>query len=109
MEPEDRAAALATKLEEKPGRFASTKFGRDYYDRVPGIVATITSITGFLNLVVALLPRERGRLEQVHDYLPVALSAGAVSLLAVSGLLLWRIGTMLRRRKRRAWIGALVI
>ncbi|MCW2522683.1 MAG: putative rane protein with lysine transferase [Frankiales bacterium] len=113
MESEDRADGFASKTLEKadepPGRFASSRFGRDYYDRVPGIVATVTSITGFLNLVVALLPRERGRLEQVHDYLPVALSAGAVSLLAVSGLLLWRIGTMLRRRKRRAWIGALVI
>jgi lysyl-tRNA synthetase class 2 len=109
MEPEERAAATSTKNDDRPNRFASSKFGRDYYDRVPGIVATVTSITGFLNLVVALMPRQRYRLNQFHDYLPVALSTGAVSLLAVSGLLLWRIGTMLRRRKRRAWVGALII
>jgi lysyl-tRNA synthetase class 2 len=96
-------------LDDLPTRFANTKFGQDYYDRVPGIVATITSITGLLNLAFALVPRERHRLSQIHDYLPVSLSAGAVSLVAVSGLLLWRLGTMLRRRKRRAWVGALII
>ena len=109
MEPEVQPPTAATKLEDLPSRFANTKFGQDYYDRVPGIVATITSITGFLNLAFALVPRERHRLSQIHDYLPVSLSAGAVSLVAVSGLLLWRLGTMLRRRKRRAWVGALVI
>ncbi|MDQ1733657.1 MAG: lysyl-tRNA synthetase, class, partial [Pseudonocardiales bacterium] len=109
MEPEERSELSTIKTADKPNRFANSRFGRDYYDRVPGIVATITSITGILNLIVALIPRERQHLHQMHDFLPVALSAGATSLLAVSGLLLWRLGTMLRRRKRRAWIGALII
>jgi lysyl-tRNA synthetase class 2 len=74
---------------------------------VPGVVATITSLTGVLNLFVALIPRERHRLNQIHDFLPVAFSAATVSILAVSGLLLWRLGAMLRRRKRRAWRGAI--
>jgi lysyl-tRNA synthetase class 2 len=76
---------------------------------VPGIVAAVTSITGVLNLLVALLPRERHRLHRIHEVLPVALSASAVAIVAVSGLLLWRLGTMLRRRKRRAWRAALVL
>jgi len=80
-----------------------------YRDRVPGVVATLTSLTGVFNLIVALIPRERHRLSQIDDLLPVALSAGAVSVVAVSGLLLWRLGSMLRRRKRRAWVAALVI
>ncbi|UQX88758.1 phosphatidylglycerol lysyltransferase domain-containing protein [Jatrophihabitans telluris] len=109
MQPEVRPSAPVSKPEERPSRFAGSKFGRDYYDRVPGIVATVTSITGFLNLVLALMPRERDHLHQIHDYLPASISAGAASVLAVSGLLLWRLGTMLRRRKRRAWVGALTI
>jgi lysyl-tRNA synthetase class 2 len=92
-----------------PGRFARSRFLRGYHERVPGIVATVTSLIGVLNLFVALMPRERHRLHQVHNLLPVALSAAAVSILAVSGLLLWRLGTMLRRRKRRAWRAALAI
>jgi lysyl-tRNA synthetase, class II len=100
---------VAKATDERTGRFAGSKFGQDYYDRVPGIVATITSIIGVLNLVVAVMPRERQHLSQIHDFLPVALSAAASSLLAVSGLLLWRLGTMLRRRKRRAWIFAMVL
>jgi lysyl-tRNA synthetase class 2 len=104
---DDNESALRT---ERPfERFAQTEFGRRYQSRVPGIVATVTSVTGVLNLIVALVPRERHRLNQIHDFLPVELSAGAVSILAVSGLLLWRLGTMLRRRKRRAWRGALVL
>ncbi len=88
-------------------RLAGSRFGRNYHRRVPSIVAIITSITGVLNLLVALMPRERHRLGEMHDILPIALSAGAVSVLAVSGLLLWRVGAMLRRRKRRAWQAAL--
>jgi lysyl-tRNA synthetase class 2 len=109
MEPEKQAATALSRPDRRPGRFARTKFGREYHDRVPGIVATITSITGVLNLVVALVPRERHRLYRLHDFLPVAFSTAAISILAVSGLLLWRLGTMLRRRKRRAWRAALVI
>jgi lysyl-tRNA synthetase class 2 len=109
MEPEQRSAAELARSERPPGRLARSEFASQYRDRVPGIVATITSLTGVLNLLVALMPRERHRLYQVHDFVPVALSTGAVSVLAVSGLLLWRLGTMLRRRKRRAWRAALVI
>jgi lysyl-tRNA synthetase class 2 len=76
---------------------------------VPGIVAIITSLSGLVNLLVALLPYERFRLHQVHGVLPVAFSTAAVSILAVSGLLLWRLGTMLRHRKRRAWRAALAV
>jgi lysyl-tRNA synthetase class 2 len=109
MEPDQQGAAVLSQPERRPSRFARSRFGRRYQDRVPGLVATITSVTGVLNLVVALLPRERRRLDQVGDFLPVAFSAAAVAILAVSGLLLWRLGTMLRRRKRRAWRGAIVL
>jgi lysyl-tRNA synthetase class 2 len=109
MEPDQQATNALSRPDRRPGRFARTKFGREYHDRVPGIVATITSITGVLNLVVALVPRERHRLYRLHDFLPVAFSTAAISILAVSGLLLWRLGTMLRRRKRRAWRAALAI
>ncbi len=107
--PHGRGPDLDSDDSDRPTRFAESKFGEGYYDRVPGIVATVTSIIGVLNLLVALIPRERHHLHQVHDILPVALSAGATSLLAVSGLLLWRLGTMLRRRKRRAWLLAMVL
>ncbi len=105
----DRKADLLTRSTRRQDRLAGSSFGRGYHRRVPSVVASITSIIGVLNLVVALVPRERHRLGDMHDFLPVALSAGAVSVLAVSGLLLWRVGTMLRRRKRRAWQAALVL
>ena len=112
MEPEERSnPAVRTQTADDrrstdgPNRFARTKFGEGYYDRVPGIVATITSITGVLNLLIALMPRAR-HVHGFHEFVPVAVSAGATSLLAVSGLLLWRLGAMLRRRKHRAWVGA---
>jgi lysyl-tRNA synthetase class 2 len=109
MKPDQRSAAELARSERPPGRLARSEFASQYRDRVPGIVATITSLTGVLNLLVALVPRERHRLYQVHNFVPVAFSTAAVSVLAVSGLLLWRLGTMLRRRKRRAWRAALVI
>jgi hypothetical protein len=99
MEPDQPSLTVPARTEPRRGRFGRSKFGQAYRDRVPGIVAAVTSITGVLNLLVALMPRERHRLHQLHEVLPVALSAGAVAIVAVSGLLLWRLGTMLRRRK----------
>jgi len=109
MEPDQPSLTVPARTEPRRGRFGRSKFGQAYRDRVPGIVAAVTSINGVLNLLVALMPRERHRLHQLHEVLPVALSAGAVAIVAVSGLLLWRLGTMLRRRKRRAWRAALVL
>ena len=85
MEPDQRSAAELARSERPPGRLARSEFASQYRDRVPGIVATITSLTGVLNLLVALMPRERHRLYQVHEFVPVALSTAAISVLAVSG------------------------
>jgi lysyl-tRNA synthetase class 2 len=109
MKPQSGSARPGVEAERsgpRVGRLARSGFARAYAERAPAIVATATSVIGFLNLVVALIPRERRRLAQIDDFLPVALSAAAVAILAVAGLLLWRLGTMLRRRKRRAWRGA---
>jgi len=109
MQSDRNATAEHLRAKRRIHRLVGSKFGQKYRDRVPGIVATITSVIGFLNLIVALVPRERRRLSHFDNVLPVALSAAAVSILAVAGLLLWRLGTMLRRRKRRAWRGAIVL
>jgi lysyl-tRNA synthetase class 2 len=110
MEPGPEVATTAeNKRDRQPSKISQTRFGRGYHDRIPSVIATVTSITGVLNLLFALVPRERHRLNQIHDFLPVVFSAATVSILAVSGLLLWRLGTMLRRRKRRAWRGAVVV
>ena len=90
-------------------RWRSSALARSYFDRAPSAVATVTSILGIVNLVVALVPHERRWLRQGQDLLPIELSAAAVAVLAVCGLLLWRLGSELRRRKRRAWRAAIVV
>jgi lysyl-tRNA synthetase class 2 len=80
-----------------------------YSRRMPQLLATLTWWVGALTLAQALIPRERDRLDQVTQMLPIPLHAAATAVIAVSGLLLLRLASALRKRKRRAWIAGVVI
>ena len=82
------------------------RFRLAYARRAPEILAGLAWWFGFLTLVSAFVPRERDRLDAVTQLLPVPWHAAATAVVAVSGLLLLRLASALRKRKRRAWIAA---
>jgi lysyl-tRNA synthetase class 2 len=95
---------------ERPNRSDSTlpaaaRFWAQYRDRVPSWIATLTSIMGVLNMIVVLFPAHRMiRVREVaRVFFQVPVSAASATTVAVGGLLLWGVGSGLRRRKRRAW------
>ncbi|HJQ42687.1 MAG TPA: phosphatidylglycerol lysyltransferase domain-containing protein, partial [Jatrophihabitantaceae bacterium] len=77
-----------------------------YARRAPEVLAAGAWWFGALTLAEALLPRQRDRLDDIVALLPIPLHAAATAVVAVSGLLLLRLASALRRRKRRAWIAA---
>ncbi|MDT4939601.1 MAG: lysyl-tRNA synthetase, class, partial [Pseudonocardiales bacterium] len=90
-----------------PGRVAVWRVG--YLRRAPGIIATISALLGLLALLDAAWSGERGRLSSMTHLVPAPVGAAATAVVAVSGLLLLRLSTALRKRKRRAWRAAVVI
>ena len=77
-----------------------------YLARAPRLIAAIATLLGLATLAEAVLPHERARVHEVVPVVPVPASIAATVVVAVSGLLLLRIATALRRRKRRAWQAA---
>ncbi len=90
-----------------PSRWQRLKAG--YLARAPRIVATIAWLLGVFVLADALWASERGRVHSLTKIIPVPATAAAAAVTAVSGLLLLRLAAGLRKRKRREWIGAVVI
>ena len=88
----------------RTGRIRST-----YLARAPRLIAAIATLLGLATLAEAVLPHERARVHAVMPVVPVPASVTATVVVAVSGLLLLRIATALRRRKRRAWQAAVVL
>jgi len=89
---------------------ARIDFWDQYRDRVPQWIATLTSLTGVVNLLVVLAPIERrGSIRDFSEWLPGALATSAAAVVAVGGLLMWGLGRGLRRHKRRAWRIALFL
>jgi lysyl-tRNA synthetase class 2 len=90
-----------------PGRIASWRAA--YERRAPGIIATVSTLLALLTVADALLPHDKWRMHAMDDIVPVPIGAAATSVVAVSGLLLLRVAAALRKRKRRAWRGAIVL
>lgn len=80
-----------------------------YLSRSPRIIAAIATLLGVATLAEALLPHQRGRVHELVPVVPVPGSAAAAAVVAVSGLLLLRVASGLRKRKRRAWQAAVVL
>jgi lysyl-tRNA synthetase class 2 len=89
------------------GRWA--RWRAAYLERAPGIVTAIAYLLGLLVLTDAFWASERTRLHTMTRILPVPATAAAVSVTAVSGLLLLRVAAGLRKRKRREWLAAVAV
>jgi lysyl-tRNA synthetase, class II len=76
---------------------------------VPTLIALATMALGVVDIVSALTPEEVGRLHDLTQVVPLSLAHVASAGTAVAGLLLVMLGHGLRRRKRRAWRGAVVL
>ena len=73
------------------------------------MAALVTLAAGVLNLVSALLPAERQRLDLLHQLVPGAVSRGATVVTAAAGIGLLLLAGGLWRRHRTAWLLAVVL
>jgi lysyl-tRNA synthetase class 2 len=76
---------------------------------VPTGIALLTMALGVVDIVSALTPERVSRLRHLTEVVPLSLAHVASAGTAVAGLLLVMLGHGLRRRKRRAWRGAVVL
>jgi lysyl-tRNA synthetase class 2 len=86
-----------------------TRLWDGYLRRAPGLIAGIALLLGVLTIVDALFVGERFRVHAVTQVIPVPASSAATAIVFVSGLLLMRLATALRKRKRRAWRAAVIV
>jgi len=76
---------------------------------VPTAIALLTMALGIVDIVSALTPERVSRLRNLTEVVPLEWAHVASAGTAVAGLLLVMLGHGLRRRKRRAWRGAVVL
>jgi lysyl-tRNA synthetase class 2 len=76
---------------------------------VPTAIALATVTLGLVDIVTALAPERAGRLRDLTKVVPLGVAQSASAVTLVAGILLVLLGQGLRRRKRRAWRGALAL
>ncbi len=76
---------------------------------VPTVAAALVFIAGLIDIVSAVTPEWRDRLDVIRQILPGAASRQAAAFTVVVGLLLLLLARGLRRRKRRAWLGVVTL
>ena len=69
----------------------------------PGWLSRLVALLGLVNVVSALVPAWRGRLELLAEVVPAVAPAAATAGAAAVGVLLVVLARGLRRGKRRAW------
>jgi lysyl-tRNA synthetase class 2 len=74
--------------------------------RIPSFVAFLVFAAGIVDIFSVLTPDIRSRVREVISVLGGSTARSAAALVLVSGLLLVLLSHGLRRRKRRAWQGA---
>lgn len=79
-----------------------------YLQRAPGLLALLASVLGFLTIVDALFVDQRGRVHAITRIIPVPASAAATAVVFVTGIVLLRLASGLRKRKRAAWQAAVL-
>jgi lysyl-tRNA synthetase, class II len=76
---------------------------------VPSALALAAVVLGLVDIGSGLTPERAGRLRALTGVVPVAVEHAASAATVVAGVLLLMLGHGLRRRKRRAWRGAVVL
>jgi lysyl-tRNA synthetase class 2 len=96
--PADHAAAS--------GRWAALRAG--YLRQAPRLLSALALVLGLLTIVDALFVEQRGRVHALTRILPVPASATATAIVFVTGMVLLRLASGLRKRKRAAWQAAVL-
>jgi lysyl-tRNA synthetase, class II len=86
-----------------------TRLSSWYVRHAARLISGIALLLGLLTVVDALFVGQRYRVHVMTQVIPVPASAAATAVVFVSGLLLIRLATALRKRKRRAWRAAVVL
>lgn len=73
------------------------------------LAAALIAVAGVVNLVSAVLPPIRARIDAVDDVVPIVASQAAASVVVLLGLALLLVGRGIRRGQRHAWVVALVV
>ncbi|MDO8731172.1 MAG: phosphatidylglycerol lysyltransferase domain-containing protein [Actinomycetota bacterium] len=82
---------------------------RQHAQWVPAIAATVCAVLSVVNFLALFAPSLHSRLARELDLLPGVVGNAAVLATAVAGVLLWFIAGGLARRKRRAWLIAVLL
>ena len=101
------AVRQAPKAARAHGRIA--RFRAWFLCRAPQLIYAVAVIVGLVDLLGALDRHGMNRFHAIRNTLPVPASAAATAVSVVSGLLLLRLASGLRKRKRRAWRAAVVV
>jgi lysylphosphatidylglycerol synthetase-like protein (DUF2156 family) len=96
----------------KPSVVASYPGGTDWPDlvdddgrrrRTRRIAGGVLAVAGLVNLFSAITPPLKGRLDTLHDLVPVSVNETASALVAAAGIALLLLSRGVRRGQRHAW------
>ena len=73
------------------------------------IAGGVLGVAGLVNLLSAITPPARGRLDTLHDLVPASVGTTASAVVAAFGIALLLLGRGVRRGQRHAWALALII
>jgi lysyl-tRNA synthetase class 2 len=90
---------------------AGAVFGRARREsgRTPTLLAMLVGAAGVVGVVSAATPAEQSRLDLLHQHTPQIFPPLATAAVAAAGLLLILVARGLARRKRRAWVVAVIL
>jgi lysylphosphatidylglycerol synthetase-like protein (DUF2156 family) len=77
--------------------------------RTRRIAGGVLAVTGLVNLFSAITPPSMGRLDLLHDLVPISVGETASALVAASGIALMLLSRGVRRGQRHAWALAVMV
>ncbi|MFF3767129.1 phosphatidylglycerol lysyltransferase domain-containing protein [Streptomyces sp. NPDC001922] len=79
-------------------------------EKVPGLIGTACTLLGLLDIAAGVFPRFRhSRMHAAAEVLPGTLGPFTAAMAICAGVLLLLLAHALKRRKRRAWVAAVVL
>jgi len=77
--------------------------------RTRRIAGGVLAVAGLVNLFSAITPPLRGRLDTLHDLVPIGVNETASALVAAAGIALLLLSRGVRRGQRHAWVLAVAV
>src|SRR4051812_7131081 len=81
----------------------------DHLRRTRRIAGGVLALAGLMNVVSAITPPLRGRLDLVRDVVPMGAGEAASALVAAAGIALLLLSRGVRRGQRHAWALAVAV